>query len=1672
MEGRDEKALPSSRAKPEPITKNDMPSARIPARAFNGIFCRCGRASTILAVGFALVFVAAINDARAQDSSTNTNEFLVDPYFVSFGSGLFGGSGGIAIGDGGGTFSSQAATGTYTTNTTQAWSSSSGLRTPSGAGWTISQYSFGTDTTSGQVNGGYFSTGTTIGSGTAEALRVGQVFLIRMGGEDDSGRTGIQSGGRIGFSLGTGTDIFNGGTGLARATNDGLVRVEFVGGASSASFSAGSTVTTSMPGFPDFKSGQYYAVEVLSDKEFILRYGTSSNANTVVYNMQSFAGSGGSIGKVTLYNLGQNMASLYSNIVVSNTPYLNFSNNTGENNTIAGVISDNGATANAAVKNGVGTVLFSGNNTYTGATTISNGTLGVTVNNALGTAANGTTIASGTTLDFQNINYSTTEGVTNNGGTIATTTGTSTFAGGATLGANSTYSVGGTQLTQSGVITDGANSYSITKSGAGILVLSADNTYDGGTVINAGTVSIAKDLALGNAPGSASAANISFGGGTLAITTGFTMSSNRGITLNSGGGTINISASQNLSYGGVITGANTITKAGTGTLTLSGANTYSGATQITAGTVTVNSGGNLGNGNSDVTISSGATLNVNASLTVDSVKETGSGNGGVIAIGSSATLTIDGANKGTLYQNSISGAGNLTVAASGTTSLSLYGTQSYTGSTAVSGGKLSTGVALSSTAFSLTGGTFETSAANLVSDTASFTLGGGTFSIGGTETFGNNGVALTASTTSTVSPTNGVTATVTGALSGSGNLTKGDAGTLILSGNSTGFSGNTTVNAGTLVAANDGALGASGSVSVLTGARLQLSNNITVSRNLVLNSDGISTSGSLQNVSGNNTWSGGISNNSAARINSDTGTLTLSGNITNAASQTLYVGGAGDTTISGTVTGATTSGNGALLKNDGGTLTLSANNSALTGLIRLQGGTISITNANSLGSGTLELGSGATTSTLLVNSNTTRTSVLAIADSSTAGVIQVASGQTYTQSGNLIQTNGTANTTKVGKSGAGALVLSGTGSTYGGQFQIGDGSVIVAANNSLSTNTTTANRGVDLGLNVGEVSQGNNVSLLGRNGVTISNSIYVAPNTSSALRTIGLDGSGSTTFNNEIYLDGTLTVDPGTSGNNVTISGVLATNYLGAGGGVTKVNAGTLTLSGNNTFSGTLTVSDGKLTIASINNASAIGVLGQSANAVVLGGSGTTGFLHYTGATASSDKKFTAAAGGVAGIEVSNSATKLTLSGLIDGSGGVQKGGAGTLTLSGNNTFSGALNVHNGTLEVASINNASANGVLGNSANAVGLGKSGTANTATLLYTGATASSTKTFSLNSETNAASVINVSGSTAALTLSGEITGVGKLEKAGAGTLILSSSNNYSGGLLLSAGVIQFNSAHAGGTGRISQSSGSSTIQFSSTGTVTNEMSIYNVRSTTNVTLSGAKTLNNATYTIDANTVTTDSGNLSGSGGVTKQGAGTLILTGNNTYTGAVAVNAGLLDLNSSAGGAAATTSSVSVATGATLLVSTSDQVSNTAAVTLSGGTIKRASGVSEVFGNLNITAASFLDFGSGVAGNVQFQTYGNTGSALVTVQNFFQGNTLQFASASFNSSNLSQFTFDNSYTTSIQGSYFTITAIPEPSTYLAAGGLIAMLLWPSRRRLIKDTKSILGLRAPARDRLARH
>lgn len=125
-------------------------------------------------------------------------------------------------------------------------------------------------------------------------------------------------------------------------------------------------------------------------------------------------------------------------------------------------------------------------------------------------------------------------------------------------------------------------------------------------------------------------------------------------------------------------------------------NTYTGKTEINPNaTLIVNSGGSIGNG-SDVYINANGTVQINNNVTVASFREKGFSNGGTASIADGVTLTINGANKGTYYMNSISGQGSLNFSGTGDSKMSLYGTQSYSGSTIVNSGTFELRTSMSS----------------------------------------------------------------------------------------------------------------------------------------------------------------------------------------------------------------------------------------------------------------------------------------------------------------------------------------------------------------------------------------------------------------------------------------------------------------------------------------------------------------------------------------------------------------------------------------------------------------------------------------------------------------------------------------------------------------------------------------------------------------------------------------------------------------------------------------------------------------------------------------------------------------------------------------------------------------------------------------------------------------
>jgi fibronectin-binding autotransporter adhesin len=162
-----------------------------------------------------------------------------------------------------------------------------------------------------------------------------------------------------------------------------------------------------------------------------------------------------------------------------------------------------------------------------------------------------------------------------------------------------------------------------------------------------------------------------------------------------------------------------------------------------------------------------------------------------------------------------------------------------------------------------------------------------------------------------------------------------------------------------------------------------------------------------------------------------------------------------------------------------------------------------------------------------------------------------------------------------------------------------------------------------------------------------------------------------------------------------------------------------------------------------------------------------------------------------------NAVTDYTFSGVgnIDGLTSLTKTNAGKLTLQNDNTFSGGVNFNGGTVSVAS---------LADAANASPLGASGTLafNGGALEYTGASTTWTRGLNLTG----AGTLNIPGSTETLTLSGQLTGAGALTKIGDGTLALNNNaNNYSGGTLVNAGILQVDAANGAGTNIITLNGG---------------------------------------------------------------------------------------------------------------------------------------------------------------------------------------------------------------------------------------------------------------------------
>ncbi|VXC44750.1 Outer membrane autotransporter protein [Bosea sp. 125] len=269
-------------------------------------------------------------------------------------------------------------------------------------------------------------------------------------------------------------------------------------------------------------------------------------------------------------------------------------------------------------------------------------------------------------------------------------------------------------------------------------------------------------------------------------------------------------------------------------------------------------------------------------------------------------------------------------------------------------------------------------------------------------------------------------------------------------------------------------------------------------------------------------------------------------------------------------------------------------------------------------------------------------------------------------------------------------------------------------------------------------------------------------------------GLNALTFGNATSgLIGGIVIDGGTLIFNQA-SAVTVDNIISGGGRIEKQGAGTLTLSGSNTYTGGTTLTAGTLSISSNAN------LGDAAGGITFAGAST---LQVTGSF-STARAMTLNANGT--IEVT-SGQNFTMGGAIFGTGGLVKTGSGTLTLTGTNFYTGGTTISEGTVSISSDAN------LGNAATAITLsnttivGGAGTGADA-VLRTTASFSSNRNIAFTS--GGGRIETDTGTT--LTLTGSITtgGSASFIKQGTGTLVLTgdSSAGYNGRTWVNEGTLR--------------------------------------------------------------------------------------------------------------------------------------------------------------------------------------------------------------------------------------------------------------------------------------------
>ena len=669
-------------------------------------------------------------------------------------------------------------------------------------------------------------------------------------------------------------------------------------------------------------------------------------------------------------------------------------------------------------------------------------------------------------------------------------------------------------------------------------------------------------------------------------------------------------------------------------------------------------------------------------------------------------------------------------------------------------------------------------------------------------------------------------------------------------------------------------------------------------------------------------------------------------------------------------------------------------------------------------------------------------------------------------SSNLLTIGGAVNLSTFGLTvnGSGSTTISGAISGTGSLTKSGSGVLTLSGSSSYSGGTTI-NGGtlkISSSANLGSV-----VAALTINAGTLEIAAGF-----STLRDFSLENSSST-----IQIDASQTC---------TISGIVS-----GSGALNKTGSGTLVLSGLDTFSGGTVVSAGTLQLGIVNSLLSTGSLLVSGGTLDL-----QSFNQSVGTVTLTSGTISSSTGVLTGSSFALQSG--TIGAIIAGTGSVTKSTSGTVVLSGGNLYTGATLVNAGTLQI------NTNGALGTTLNGT---------------TVASGAALKLNNVNYSTAEPLTLNGSG----ISGGGALTNSGTSTFAGAITIATNSTISAGGGVLSLTGGISKNGTTltlAGGgtiyikttgiTGALPNSdlvidgttveldtastyNGPTTIQNSGTlrlgasnvlpsspqtDLTVNSSSVFDLNSYSDgvASLTGDSTAiikNSVASSTSTLTVhpgsgsTTFAGVIAGTNGGTrgdialvKTGNGTLVLTGANTFSGSTTISGGTLTLADTTGSALGSTSSITVNSGGTLLLGASNQINNSAGITLAGGTFSKGNysegtASSVGMGALTLTASgSHIDFGTGTVGVLTFASFTSNSNTLIIDNWTGTPNTVGNAGTDrliFNSdqaANLSKFWFSG-YTSgvtefSLGGGYYEVVpaAVPEPPTYL--GGILGFLV----------------------------